>query len=166
MKKLSFTQTSDVDQFWVAPWYCYPKSDRIPNFKLPDQFHGQTLVNKTSKIHLNFFSQVYVTRWYKELQCAKNQTGKSTSSSLIPLDVQFKSRGSEASSSATLSFKRSHKIKGQIISKGLLVSSYSPKIGTNERMNERTNLFFATTTNSFFVFWENLRTPKGPFEVI
>ena len=56
--------------------------------------------------------------------------------------------------------------KGQIISKGLLVSSYSPKIGTNERMNERTNLFFATTTNSFFVFWENLRTPKGPFEVI
>ena len=47
--------------------------------------------------------------------------------------------------------------KGQIISKGLLVSSNSPK-KTNQRIHFR--------YYDEFVFWENSRTPKSPFEII
>ena len=50
-------------------------------------------------------------------------------------------------------------VKGQIISKGLLVSSNSPKKRTNE-------FVFTTATNSFVRFWENSRTPKSHFEII
>ena len=48
--------------------------------------------------------------------------------------------------------------KGQIISKGLFVSSNSPKKWTNQ-------FIFTTTTNSF-IFWKNSRIPKSPFEII
>ena len=49
--------------------------------------------------------------------------------------------------------------KGQIISKGLLVSSNSPK-------NEQTISFLLLRRVRSFVFWENSRTPKSPFEII
>ena len=46
--------------------------------------------------------------------------------------------------------------KGQIISKGLLVSS----------KNKQTNSFLLLRQIRLFVFWENSRTPKSPFEII
>ena len=49
--------------------------------------------------------------------------------------------------------------KGQIISKGLLVYSNSPK-------KERTNSFLLLRRICSFVFWENSRRPKSPFEII
>ena len=50
-------------------------------------------------------------------------------------------------------------LKGQIMLKGLIVSSNSPKKQTNE-------FIFTTTTNLFGFFGENSRTPKSPFEII
>ena len=50
-------------------------------------------------------------------------------------------------------------IKGQIISKGLLVSSNSPK------SNQRIRFYYYYEFVSSF-YWENSRTPKGPFEII
>ena len=50
-------------------------------------------------------------------------------------------------------------IKGQIISKGLLVSTNSPKKRTNEFV------LLLRRIRSFF-FWENLRTSRSPFEII
>ena len=49
--------------------------------------------------------------------------------------------------------------KGKIISKGLLVSSNSPKKGTNE-------FVFTTTTNSFVHFLGEFEDTKSPFEII
>ena len=52
-----------------------------------------------------------------------------------------------------------HSVKGQIISKGLLVSSNSPK-------KQMKKFILLLRQICLFVLWENSRTPKSPFEII